>query len=158
MIRSCAKVESEVIIDFTQSFRQTHYAKFKPQLGIQGATRADVRELYEQRRSRETDEEEEEDQREDLGHSGLVDDTEFDRRQMDRFLNVESRGKFLESRADSQTLTEDQLILLPYRVQGFSLRSRKWRMSLVAMNEGSVLLICNRSPIEHRSSSRYQGI
>ena len=70
-----------------------------------------------------------------LDHNGLVDDTEFDRREMDRFLNVESRGIFLESRGDSQILTEDQLILLPYRVQGFSLRSRKWRMSLVTIRE-----------------------
>ena len=78
---------------------------------------------------------EEETQCEKLAHNGLVDDTEFDRRQMDRFLNVESRGIFLESRGDSQILTEDQLILLPYRVQGFSLRSRKWRMSLVPFHE-----------------------
>ena len=124
------KVDSEVIIDFTQSFRQTDYAKFKPQIGIQGATRADVRELYQDRCSPEGKY-----QCTKLSHNRLVDDTEFDRRQMDRFLNVESRGIFLESRGDSQVLTADQLILLPYRVQGFSLRSRKWRMSLVAINE-----------------------
>lgn len=125
------KIDSEVIIDFTQSFRQTDYAKFKPQIGIQGATRADVREVYQDR----CPPDEELTQCGKLDHNGLVDDTEFDRLQMDRFLNVESHGIFLESRGDSQILTEDQLILLPYRVQGFSLRSRKWRMSLVAISE-----------------------
>ena len=126
------KIDSEVIIDFTQSFRQTDYAKFKPQIGIQGATRADVREVYQDRCPAD---EEETTQCGKLDHNGLVDDTEFDRRQMDRFLNSESRGIFLESRGDSQILTEDQLILLPYRVQGFSLRSRRWRTSLVAIGE-----------------------
>ena len=120
------KIDSEVIIDFTQSFRQTDYANFKPQIGIQGATRADVREVYQDRCPVD---EEETTQCGKLDHNSLIDDTELDRREMDRFLNVESRGIFLESSGDSQILTEDQLILLPYRVQGFSLRSRKWRMS-----------------------------
>ena len=132
MIPSRVKIDSEVIIDFTQSFRQTDYAKFKPQIGIQGATRADVREVYQDRCPPDS---EDITQCGKLDHNGLVDDTEFDKRQMDRFLNVESRGIFLESRGDSQILSEDQLILLPYRVQGFSLRSRKWGISLVAINE-----------------------
>ena len=129
------KIDSEVIIDFTQSFRQPDYAKFKPQIGIQGATRADVREVYQDRCLAD---EEETTQCGKLDHNSLVDDTEFDRRQMDRFLNAESREIFLEPRDDSQILTEDQLILLPYRVQGFSLRSRKWRMSLIAISKISL--------------------
>lgn len=64
-----------------------------------------------------------------VDHNSLVDDTKFDKLQMDRFLNVESHGMFLESRGVSQVLSEDQMILLPYRVQGFSLRSRKWGSS-----------------------------
>ena len=52
---------------------------------------------------------------------------------MDRFLNAESRGIFLESHGISERLTEDQLILLPFRVHGFSLRSRKWSMSTSAV-------------------------
>ena len=102
------KIDSEVIIDFTQSFRQTDYAKFKPQIGIQGATRTDVREVYEDRCQADF---EERARCRRLDHNRLVDDTEFDRRQMDRFLNAESRGIFLEPRDDSQILTEDQLII-----------------------------------------------
>lgn len=115
------EIESEVIIDFTQAFRQSDYAKYKPQIGLQGATRADEREVYEDRCPAN-----EGDQCLKLDHNNLVVDTEFDKMQMDRFLNVESRGMFLESRGVAQALTEDQLILLPYRVHGFSLRSRHW--------------------------------
>lgn len=114
------EIESEVIIDFTQSFRQPDYASHKPQIGLKGATRADEREVYEDRCASD------EDQCLKVDHNSLVDDTKFDKLQMDRFLNVESHGMFLESRGVSQVLSEDQMILLPYRVQGFSLRSRKW--------------------------------
>lgn len=127
-------MESEVIVDFTQSFRQPDYARHKPQIGLQGATRADEREIYEDRCTLD----------EGLclrnDHNALVDDTIFDKLQMDRFLNVESHGMFLESRGESQILNEDQMVLLPFRVHGFSLRSRKWRMSSTAINEGSVVL------------------
>ena len=115
-----------MIIDFTQSFRQPDYATYKPQIGLQGATRSDEREVYEDRCAAD------EDQCLEMNHNSLVDDTEFDKLQMDRYLNIESHGMFLESRGISQILTEDQLILLPYRVQGFSLRSRKWRTSIFA--------------------------
>lgn len=114
------EIESEVIIDLTLSFRQPDYAKHKPQIGLQGATRADEREVYEDRCPAELD------PCLRMDHNSLVNDTEFDKLQMDRFLNVESNGRFLDSRSVSQILSEDQLILLPYRVHGFSLRSRKW--------------------------------
>ena len=151
IIVSRTKIESEVIIDFTQSFRQPDYAKHKPQIGLQGATRADEREVYEDRCPEEV--------KACLrwDHNSLIDDTEFDKLQMDRFLNVQAHGMFLESRGVSQILTDDQLVLLPYRVQGFSLRSRKWRTSILAINEGSVTLTYGYSPIEHRSSPRDQG-
>ena len=130
-----------MIVDFTQAFRQPDYAIHKPQIGPQGATTADYREVYEDYcpvhkiQCLRTD------------HNNLVDDTEFDKLRMDRFLNNESHGIFLESRTVSQTLTEDQLILLPYRVHGFSLRSRKWGMSIVAINEGSMMLNYGYSPV-----------
>lgn len=89
-----------------------------------------------------------------MDHNSIVDDTEFDKLQMDRFLNIESHGIFLESRGVSQLLTEDQLILLPYCVHGFSLRSRKWGMSIVTSNERAMMLIYDYSPIEHRPSPR----
>lgn len=151
MIVSRTKIESEVIIDFTQSFRQPDYAKHKPQIGLRGGSWADEREVYEDRCPAEIK------PCLRMDHNSLVDDTEFDKLQMERFLNVEAHGMFFESRGGSQILTEDQLILLPYRVQGFSLRSRKWRMSVLAINEGSVVLTYGYSPIEHRSSPRYQG-
>ena len=84
-----------------------------------------------------------------LDHNALIDDTDFDKLQMDKFLNLESHGMFLESRGVSQILTEDQLILLPYRVHGFSLRSRKWGMSTVAVNEEPMILSHCYSPIEY---------
>ena len=108
-----------MIIDFTQAFRQPHYAKYKPQIGLQVMTMADRRETYE-------DQCDDNDLCMRWSHNSLVDDTTFDKLQMDRFLNVESHGMFLESRDGSQTLSEDQLVLLPYRVHGFSLRSRNW--------------------------------
>ena len=83
-----------------------------------------------------------------MEHNHLVNDTNFDKLQMDRFLNVESRGMFLESRGGSQILTEDQLILLPYRVHGFSLRSRKWGMSTAAINQESMIPSHCYSPIK----------
>ena len=138
------KIESEVIVDFTQSFRQPDYSKHKPQLGPQGATRADEREVYEDRCSADM-----KDQCLRMEHNHLVDDTNYDKLQMDRFLNVESRGMFLESRGGSQILTEDQLILLPSRVHGFSLRSRKWGMSTAAINEAFMILNQCYSPIEY---------
>lgn len=89
-----------------------------------------------------------------MDHNSIVDDTEFDKLQMDRFLNIESHGIFLESRGVSQLLTEDQLILLPYCVHGFSLRSRKWGMSIVTSNERAMMLTHDYSPIEHQPSPR----
>ncbi len=48
---------------------------------------------------------------------------------MNRFVNDESHGVLLESRSANQNLGESQLVLLPYRVHGYSLRSRNWGMS-----------------------------
>ena len=138
-------------MDFTQAFRQPGYVKHRPQIGLQGPTRADARELYEDLCPANGHQCMEED------HNSLIDDTEFDKLQMDRFLNVESRGMFLESRGISPVLTEDQLILLPYRVHGFSLRNRQWGMSTFAINEGLTMLISDHSPIGHRPSAGHRG-
>lgn len=74
-------------------------------------------------------------------HNALYDDTFLDKSEMDRFLNVESHGIFGESREGSQTLSKDQLILLPYRVHGFSLRSRNWGAYTTTNNACSMMLI-----------------
>ena len=151
MIVSRAQIESEVIIDFAQAFRHPDYAKYKPQIGLEGATKADERELYEDWCAVDSN------QCLKRSHNRLFDDTRYDKLQMDRFLDVESHGMFLESRDVSHVLTDDQLILLPYRVHGFSLRSRRWGMFTVAIIEGSVILTCGYSLIRHRSSPRDQG-
>lgn len=130
---------------------QSDYAIHKPQIGIQGPTRTDIREVYEDY----------DQTRKFLGfetdRNSLIDDTEFDRLQMDRFLNFESRGMFRESRGVLQVLTNDQLILLPCRVHGFSLRSRKWGRSIISINEGSATLNYSCSLIGYRSSAGHQG-
>ena len=137
------KIESEVIIDFTSSFRDPDYAINKPQIGLQGVSIADERELYEDLCPAETD------QCLRRSHNGILDDTRFDKLQMDRFLNVDSHGTFLTSRGVPNALNEHQLILLPHRVYGFSLRSRKWGMSIFTINEGSRKLTYYYSPIEY---------
>ena len=126
IIDDWAKIESEVIIDFTQSYRQPDNANQKPQIGLRGVTKADEREVYQDRCTPDG-------ARQCLrwDHNALIDDTEFDKRQTDRFLNVGSHGMFLESRGGPQTLNDDQLLLLPFRVQGFSLRTRKWGASKI---------------------------
>lgn len=93
----------------------------------------------------------------ETGRNSLIDDTKSDRLQMDRLLNVESRGMFRESRGILQVLSNDQLILLPCRVRGFSLRNRKWGRSIVSINEGSAMLNYSFSLIGYRSSAGHQG-
>ena len=94
-------MESEVIIDFTQAFRQPGYANYEPLIGLQGAMRADARELYEDSCPANQD------QCLQLSHNSLINDTEFDKLQMDQYLTFESRGISLESRGISPALIED---------------------------------------------------
>lgn len=129
-----------------------NYAIHEPQIGLQGATRTDIREVYEDHDQTIKVSVPESDR------NSLIDDTEFDRLQMDRFLNIESRGMFRESRGMLQVLTNDQLIPLPCHVHGFSLRSRKWGRSIVSINEGSAMLNYSYSLIGHRSFAGHQGI
>lgn len=110
------KIDSEVIVDFTSAFRQLH--EWRPLLGIRDFMHPDCRELYED---------------ECIGkecfrlpHNRICDDTALDNFLSDAFINAETNGLLHEISNDSQALSEDQLILLPYRVQGYSLRSRNW--------------------------------
>ena len=115
------KIEGEVIIDFEHAFRTPAYANLKPEIGIQGPKYSDRRELYEDRCVgaqcfQET-------------HNWIVDDEVFDESRRDHYINVESKQTLQETRHSNQAWTADQLILLPFRVPGFSLRTRRWGQS-----------------------------
>lgn len=65
-----------------QSFRQSEYTMHKPQIGLPGVTKAKIREVYEDfNQTRKF-------LRSERDVNSLIDDTEFDRLQMDRFLNI----------------------------------------------------------------------
>lgn len=110
-----------MIVDITLAFRQPQYAKYRPQLGLMESSLSDCRETYEDccvdweclRKS----------------HNRILDDTKFDDFRTDNFVNAQAEGLLLESSYSDQTLSEDQLILLPHGVHGFSLRSRRWGLS-----------------------------
>ncbi|KAL8758367.1 MAG: hypothetical protein Q9199_001542 [Rusavskia elegans] len=106
----------EVIVDFTSAFRQLN--KWRPLLGIREFEHPDIRELYEDACTGN--------ECFRLSHNRICDDTQLDNFLSDAFINAEINGLLHESPYDSQALSEDQLILLPYRVQGYSLRSRIW--------------------------------
>lgn len=90
----------------------------KPQIGLQGPTLADVRECYEDSCGVSGCI--------DFSHNDILNDTKFDRIQMDKFVNVESHGILRETQSSAGIISNEQLILLPYQVHGFSLRSRNW--------------------------------
>ncbi|KAL8643054.1 MAG: hypothetical protein Q9226_008435, partial [Calogaya cf. arnoldii] len=73
---------------------------------------------------------------------------ELDNFLSDTIINAETNGLLHESPYDSQALSEDQLILLPYRVQGYSLRSRNW----VPLNIDHLSDIANDDAPESASS------
>ncbi|KAI4262402.1 MAG: hypothetical protein L6R42_002424, partial [Xanthoria sp. 1 TBL-2021] len=107
------EIDSEVIVDFTSAFRQLHARK--PLLGIRDFVHPDCRELYEDACTGN--------ECFRLSHNPICDDTQLDNFLSDAIINAETNGLLHESPYDSQALSEDQLILLPYRVQGYSLRS-----------------------------------
>ena len=74
-IGSYVKIESEVIIDITQAFRQPGYQTHKAQIGLQEPTKADARELYEDQCSVS------EMQCRERSHNRLLDDTNFEKLQ-----------------------------------------------------------------------------
>ena len=115
------KIEGEVIIDFERAFRSRAYAQLKPLIGIQGPQISDMRELYEDlcvdaQCFQET-------------HNWIVDDEVLDESRRDHYVNVESKQMLQETRHSNQAWTADQLILLSFRVPGFSLRTRRWGQS-----------------------------
>ena len=90
-------------------------------MGFRGASCSDIRELYEDRCL---------DQKcYRVDHNWIVDDELFDEVRKDHFINVESGGMLEASLDSTQALSEDQLMLLPYRVHGYALRTRFWGQS-----------------------------
>ena len=114
-------MNSEIITDFALAFRQREKARerpsWRPEIGFSAATKADLRELYE------------DDCPDNCGvfrHNDIYDDTNFDRKRMDDFISWGSDSLFKQDSPSRQTLSEDQLILLPTRIFAFALRNRKW--------------------------------
>ena len=105
-------------MDFALAFRQPEYAHRKPQIGLQGPTEADPRELFESLCGLHDCTQAECNQ--------LNDDTELDKALMNDFINDESVSFLKEVYAGASVLDEEQLILLPYCVHAFSLRNRNW--------------------------------
>ena len=113
-----SQIESEVMIDFEQAFREPEYHHHRPQLGIRGNSSADGRELYDDICSAKRCMLED--------HNCILDDTKFDILRRDRFVNAASSEFLHKTHQSTENLSEVQLILLPYCVHGFSLRNRKW--------------------------------
>ena len=87
-------------------------------MGIHGAFYSDIRELYEDRCI---------DQKcSQVNHNCIVDDELFDVLRNEHYINVESNGMLEGTRDSTQALSEDQLILLPFRLYGYTLRHRYW--------------------------------
>lgn len=112
------KIDSEVIIDFTMAFRQLQYAKRRPTFGIKEFDNPDCGELYEDICTNN--------ECSRLLHNQICDDTALDDFLSDSFIDAESNGLLHESSNENRALSEGQLIMLPFRVHGFSLRSRNW--------------------------------
>ena len=90
-------------------------------MGIIGASYSDIRQLYEDRCV--------DYECFQVKHNWIMDDEIFDEVRKDDYINVESSGMFEGTLDSTQTLSEDQLILLPYRVHGYTLRTRFWGQS-----------------------------
>lgn len=115
------KIESEVMIDFEHAFRNPGYAHRKPKIGIESPKWPDIRELYEDRCV--------DGQCLQEHHNWILDDVVFDEVRRDHYINIESKQILQETQHSSQAWTPDQLILLPFRVPAFSLRTRRWGQS-----------------------------
>ena len=121
------------------AYRQPDYLIWKPQLGIEEFKRSDYRELYENGCAPK--------ENCAIWHNRICDDTVLDNYLSEVFITSEINGGLGQSSYDSQSLSEDQLMLLPYRVHAFSLRSRKWGASDLT-NLGATLTF-DDSPAEH---------
>ena len=87
-------------------------------MGIEVSSYPDPREIYEDKCSDK--------KCNTWAHNAIRVDTTFDDLRSENFTNSDSNGMLLEKSHKALPLSEDQLILLPYRVHGFSLRSRNW--------------------------------
>lgn len=110
------------MIDFAQAFKQPGYAHFKPKFGPFTRSVPDPNELYE------------------AGCNGtphgplctydqcnvLHDDTKLDQRQMALVIDKEQLGILRKVPLKPESLSDDQLLLLPNRIYGFALRTRNW--------------------------------
>jgi hypothetical protein len=111
------QVESQVIIDFQLAFLEM--SDNKPQIGLDSLVDHDHRET-------------------DLGYyrcipcsiegccgnDYIVRDSSIDEKEEQQFKGL--NGSLIDSTGDAEDLTRDQKALLPFKVYGFVLRSRKW--------------------------------
>lgn len=100
------------------AFRNYDYSKHKPQLGLKAHSSSDCRETFEDLCT--------EGECLRLNDSRVLDDSDLDNSRTDIFVNAKADGLLLEGSYKNQPLSEEQLILLPCGVPGFSLRSRAW--------------------------------
>ncbi|KAJ5703972.1 hypothetical protein N7493_011110 [Penicillium malachiteum] len=111
------QVESQVIIDFQLAFLEM--SDNKPQIGLESLVDHDSREtiLAHFRCDRCTSEG-------CCGNDYIVPDVSIDEKEEQQF---KSRpGGLIDSTGNAEDLSEDQKALLPFKVYGFVLRSRKW--------------------------------
>ena len=106
------------MIDFEMAFRQSGEIDWKPELGIFGPSVANPMELFEANCS--------DSECRIMACNDICDDTKLDRKLMNDFLFTEALDLFKEGPLENYTFSRNQLLLLPSRVYGFVLRSRKW--------------------------------
>ncbi|KAJ5613894.1 hypothetical protein N7528_007548 [Penicillium herquei] len=111
------QVESQVIIDFQLAFLEM--SDNKPQIGLESLVDHDLREtmLAHFRCDRCTAEG-------CCGNDYIASDVAIDEKEEQQFKSLP--GGLIDSTANADDLTEDQKALLPFKVYGFVLRSRKW--------------------------------
>lgn len=95
----------------------------KPRLGIREFAKTEYRETFEDLCKDDVD------QCLNVNHSRISDDTKLDDYLSLIFLNDEGKGLLLGGPYKIQALSEDQLLLLPYCVPAFSLKSRTFSMT-----------------------------
>ncbi|KAJ6031605.1 hypothetical protein N7540_002337 [Penicillium herquei] len=111
------QVESQVIIDFQLAFLEM--SDNKPQIGLDSLVDHDLREttLGHFRCDRCTSEG-------CCGNDYIAADSGVDEKEEQQFKNL--HGNLIDSTGFAEDLTQDQKALLPFKVYGFVLRSRKW--------------------------------
>ncbi|KAJ5726047.1 uncharacterized protein N7483_007404 [Penicillium malachiteum] len=136
------QVESQVIIDFQLAFLEM--SDNKPQIGLDSLADHDLREtnLGHFRCDRCTSEG-------CCGNDYIVADSGIDEKEEQEFKNM--HGRLIDSTGFAEDLNQDQKALLPFKVYGFVLRSRKWAtfdiesISDVQYTDGWQNLVINES-------------